>query len=56
MALTALGNRSLTAAYQGDSSYNGSTSAGEAHTVNKANTTTTITADTPGSIGPPVRT
>ena len=28
-----------------NTSYNGSVSANEAHTVNKANTTTTITAD-----------
>ncbi|MGE0886656.1 MAG: beta strand repeat-containing protein [Blastocatellales bacterium] len=41
------GARTLTAAYAGDSNFNGSTSATENHTVNKADTTTTITADTP---------
>ncbi|UCH51919.1 MAG: Ig-like domain repeat protein, partial [Chloroflexota bacterium] len=37
----------ITATYSGDTSYNTSTSAAISHTVNKANTTTTITSDTP---------
>jgi hypothetical protein len=46
----------LTATYAGDTNFNGSTSAPESHTVNKANTTTTITADTPDPsvVGQPV--
>ena len=40
-------NRTLTAAYGGDSFFNGSTSASATHTVNKAGTTTTITDDSP---------
>ena len=47
VALSTLGNRTLTATYAGDAAFNGSTSAGVPHTVNKADTTTTITADTP---------
>jgi hypothetical protein len=47
LALTMVGNRTLTATYTGDASFNGSVSAGEPHTVNKAGTTTTIIADTP---------
>jgi large repetitive protein len=42
-----VGAKTLTATYVGDSNFNGSTSTGVAHQVNKANTTTTITADTP---------
>ncbi len=49
LALTALGNRTLTAAYAGDSNYNGGTSAGAPHTVNKADTTATIVSDNPDS-------
>src|SRR5262249_9093260 len=47
VALSTLGARTLTATYAGDSNFNGSTSAGEPHTVTNAMTTTTITADTP---------
>jgi len=39
------GSRGLTAAYAGDTNFNGSTSAQQSHSVNKANTTTTITSD-----------
>ncbi len=45
VALTTVGNRTLTATYAGDANYTGSVSAGVAHTVNKANTSTTITAE-----------
>jgi CSLREA domain-containing protein/uncharacterized repeat protein (TIGR01451 family) len=50
------GAKTLTATYTGDANFNGSTSAGAAHTVNKADTTTTITSDTPdpSSVGQPV--
>ncbi|MFL6208006.1 MAG: Ig-like domain repeat protein [Pyrinomonadaceae bacterium] len=43
------GNRTLTAAYQGDANFNVSpaSSPATAHTVNKADTTTTITMDDP---------
>ena len=41
------GAKSLTATYAGDGNFTTSTSAAVAHQVNKANTTTTITADTP---------
>jgi hypothetical protein len=44
---TSAGSKTLTATYNGDSNFNVSTSASVAHTVNKADTTTTITADTP---------
>lgn len=47
LSLGTLGARTLTATYAGDANFNGSTSAGVSHQVNKANTTTTITADTP---------
>ena len=50
ITLTTTGARTLTATYQGDSNFNGSSSAGVAHTVNppaKADTTTTITSDIP---------
>ncbi|MFT3743531.1 MAG: Ig-like domain repeat protein [Pyrinomonadaceae bacterium] len=40
------GNKTLTFSYGGDSSFNGSTNTA-GHAVNKADTTTTITADTP---------
>ncbi len=47
LTFTSAGARSLTATYAGDSNFNGSTSAAEAHTVNAADTTTTITSDSP---------
>src|SRR5439155_450727 len=47
ITLTTPGARTLTASYAGDSNFNSSTSAAEPHTVNKANTTTTITSDSP---------
>ncbi len=48
VALFTPGARTLTATYQGDANYNASAaSPGAAHQVNKADTTTTITADTP---------
>lgn len=40
---TTLGAKTITATYAGDANYNGSTSSGVPHTVNKADTTTTIT-------------
>jgi len=43
---TSAGAKTLTATYSGDANYNGSADT-EAHTVNKANTTTTITGDAP---------
>src|SRR6185503_19624107 len=42
ITLTTVGNRTLTATYAGDSNFNGSTSAGEPHTVNPVNTAPTI--------------
>ena len=42
---TSAGAKTLTATYAGDSNFNGSTSAGESHQVQKADTTTTITSD-----------
>ena len=47
ITFTSPGAKTLTATYAGDANFNGSTSAGESHTVNAADTTTTITADTP---------
>src|SRR6185503_12791878 len=47
LILSTPGARTLTATYVGDSNFNGSSSAGEPHTVNLFATTTTITADTP---------
>ena len=47
VALTTVGNRTLTATYAGDTNFSGSVSAGEPHVVNKANTTTTINSDMP---------
>jgi large repetitive protein len=47
LTFTSPGARSLTATYAGDSSFAGSTSAAEAHTVNQASTSTTITSDNP---------
>jgi len=46
LTLTAAGARTLTATYAGDANYNGSSDT-EAHQVDKANTTTTITSDNP---------
>ncbi|HET7486428.1 MAG TPA: Ig-like domain repeat protein [Acidimicrobiales bacterium] len=56
LTFTSAGARSLSATYAGDSDFNGSTSAAEAHTVNGVGTTTTITADTPepSVVGQPV--
>ncbi len=45
LALTTAGARTLTATYVGDTNFNGSASAGASHQVDKANTTTTITAE-----------
>ncbi|HLO33280.1 MAG TPA: Ig-like domain repeat protein [Anaerolineales bacterium] len=47
LTFTSAGAKSLTATYAGDSTFSGSTSAAEAHQVNKADTTTTITSDSP---------
>ena len=47
LTFTSAGAKSLTATYAGGGGFSGSTSAAEAHTVNKADTTTTITSDTP---------
>jgi Ca2+-binding RTX toxin-like protein len=47
LTFTSAGAKSLTATYAGDSTFSGSTSAAEPHQVNKADTTTTITSDTP---------
>src|SRR5262249_59528740 len=44
---TTAGSKTRMAAYAGDSNFNGSTSAGEPHQVDKADTTTTITNDMP---------
>jgi hypothetical protein len=45
---TSAGAKTLTATYNGDANFNASpASSGVAHTVNKADTTATITADTP---------
>jgi len=44
---TSAGAKTLIATYAGDATHAGSTSAGVAHTVNPAATTTTITGDTP---------
>lgn len=50
LALTTVGNRTLTATYAGDSTFSGSTSAGVSHVVDKAGTTTTITSDSPNPV------
>ncbi len=42
-----VGTRTLTASYAGDANYAGSSSAGVAHTVGQATSTTTITSDNP---------
>jgi hypothetical protein len=48
VTFTSAGAKSLTATYAGDGNYNGSASTpATAHTVNKADTTTTITSDLP---------
>ncbi len=44
---TTPGAKTLTATYEGDTNFNTSTSVNESHTVNKADTTTTITSDNP---------
>ncbi|HET9407547.1 MAG TPA: Ig-like domain repeat protein [Candidatus Sulfotelmatobacter sp.] len=44
---TTAGAKTVTATYNGDQNFNGSASAGVAHTVNKANTTTAISSNTP---------
>ncbi|MGH7704066.1 MAG: beta strand repeat-containing protein, partial [Gemmatimonadales bacterium] len=44
---TTAGAKTLTATYAGDANFNGSVSAGAAHTVNGAGTTTALTSDTP---------
>jgi len=57
LTFTIPGARSLTATYAGDANFNTSTSTpATAHTVNKADTTTTITSDTPDPsvVGEPV--
>jgi CSLREA domain-containing protein len=56
ITLTTIGSRTLTATYAGDSNFNGSTSAGAPHSVNKINTTTAITSDNPDPsvVGQPV--
>ena len=51
LALTTLGARTLTATYAGNANFNGSTSAGEPHQVNQANTTTPITAESADPTG-----
>lgn len=47
IVLVNAGSRTLVASYAGDANYNGSTSSGAAHTVNRAAATVAITADTP---------
>jgi len=47
ITFTSLGTKTLTAAYEGDTYFNASTSASVSHQVVNANTTTTITSDTP---------
>jgi len=47
ITFTTAGAKSITAAYAGDSNFNGSTSPGAPHQVNAAATTTTITSDAP---------
>ena len=57
ITLTTAGARSLTATYVGDGNFNTSTSTpGTPHPVNKADTTTSITSDTPDPsvVGQPV--
>jgi hypothetical protein len=47
LSFATAGSKTLTATYEGDTNFNGSASSGASHTVNKADTTTTITSDTP---------
>src|SRR4029453_2664544 len=47
LTFTSAGAKSLTATYAGDANFNSSSSAAEPHTVNKADTTTTISSDNP---------
>ncbi len=47
LTFTSPGAGNLTATYAGDSSYSGGSSTSASHTVNAANTTTTITSDSP---------
>jgi len=47
ITLTKAGTRTLAAIYSGADDFNGSTSAGVPHTVNKASTTTTLISHTP---------
>ena len=47
LTFTSAGAKTLTATYAGDANFDVSTSAGAAHTVNAAATTTTITSDNP---------
>jgi hypothetical protein len=47
VTFTTAGAHPLTATYDGDTNFNGSASASEPHTVDKASTTTAITSDTP---------
>jgi hypothetical protein len=56
IAFTTAGTKTLTATYAGNVNFNGSTSATAPHTVNKANTATTITSDSPDPsvVGQPV--
>ena len=53
---TSAGAKTLTATYAGDANFNGSTSPGVAHTVNKASTTATLSAHTPNPslVGAPI--
>jgi uncharacterized cupin superfamily protein len=47
LTFTTAGPKTLTATYAGDASFNSSPSAGTPHTVNKADTTTGITSESP---------
>jgi hypothetical protein len=47
ITITTQGNRTLTAVYAGDANFNGSTSAGQSHTVNAAPTATPTDTATP---------
>ncbi len=47
IAFNSAGTHTLSATYNGDANFNGSTSADQSHTVNKANATITITSDDP---------
>jgi predicted outer membrane repeat protein len=53
ITFTSAGPKNLTATYAGDTNYNGSSSTpATAHTVNKADTSTTITSDSPDPSSP----